>query len=145
MTKKLSAQLSIAIDAPRGKVWQALVDPTIIKQYLFGTDAKSDWKKGSSLTYTGEWQGKPYVDKGTIIDIVPEKLLHSTYLSGNSGKEDIPENYNNVIYTLEPRGEQTVVHLTQDNIDTKEEVKKMEENWGIVLEQMKKTVESSEF
>jgi uncharacterized protein YndB with AHSA1/START domain len=141
MSKKLSADLRIAIDAPTEKVWKALVDPTIIKQYLFGTEAKSDWKKGSSLTYTGEWQGKPYVDKGTIIDIIPGKLLHTTYLSGNSGKEDIPENYNNVIYTLESRDGKTVVHLSQDNIDTPEGVKKMEENWGIVLEQMKKVVE----
>jgi uncharacterized protein YndB with AHSA1/START domain len=142
MPKKLQADLSITIDAPPARVWQALIDPKLIKQYLFGTEAKSDWKKGSPLTYTGEWQGKPYVDKGVIIDIVPEKKLHTTYLSGNSGKADIPENYNNVIYTLEPHGNQTRVHLTQDNIETEEGVKKMEQNWGIVLEQMKQLLES---
>lgn len=142
MPKKLQAELSITIDAPPARVWQALIDPKLIKQYLFGTEAKSDWKKGSSLTYTGEWQGKPYIDKGEIIDIIPEKKLHTTYLSGNSGKADIPENYNNVIYTLEPHGNQTRVYLTQDNIETEEGVKKMEQNWGIVLEQMKQLLES---
>lgn len=143
MSKKLSVDLGITIDASPGKVWKALTDPAIIKQYLFGTEAKSDWKKGSTLTYTGEWQGKKYVDKGEIIDILPEKLLHTTYLSGNSGKEDKPENYNNVIYQLEPRNGKTFVHLTQDNIESEEGVKKMEENWGMVLEKMKKVVESS--
>jgi uncharacterized protein YndB with AHSA1/START domain len=142
MSKRLSVDLSITIDASPAEVWKALTDPAIIKQYLFGTEAKSDWKKGSALTYTGEWQGKPYVDKGEIIDIVPEKLLHSTYLSGNSGKEDKPENYNNVIYQLEPRNGKTFVRLTQDNIESEEGVKKMEENWGMVLEKMKKVVET---
>ncbi|HEX2628615.1 MAG TPA: SRPBCC family protein [Chitinophagaceae bacterium] len=142
MSKKLQVDLSITIDASPERVWNALTDPAIIKKYLFGTDAKSDWKKGSKLTYTGEWQGKPYVDKGEIVDIVPGKLLHTTYLSGNSGKADVPENYNNVIYTLEPRDGKTVVHLTQDNIESEEGVKKMEQNWGMVLEQMKKVVET---
>jgi uncharacterized protein YndB with AHSA1/START domain len=142
MSKRLSVDLSITIDASPAEVWKALTDPAIIKQYLFGTEAKSDWKKGSALTYTGEWQGNPYVDKGEIIDIVPEKLLHSTYLSGNSGKEDKPENYNNVIYQLEPRNGKTFVRLTQDNIESEEGVKKMEENWGMVLEKMKKVVET---
>src|SRR5436305_15223579 len=109
MTNKLTARVNIAIAAPVNKVWQALTDPALIKKYLFGTETVSDWKKGSSITYTGVWQGRPYTDKGQIVDIVPEKLLHTTYLSGNSGKKDIPENYAHVIYQLEPEGNDTTV------------------------------------
>ncbi len=102
MSNKLIARSSIDINVPVSKARQALVDPKLIKSYLFGTDAKSDWKKGSKITYTGEWQGEQYVDKGEIIEIEPEKKLHTTYLSGNSGMEDKPENYANVIYELTP-------------------------------------------
>ena len=60
MANKLSVKVSRDINAPVSKVWQALTDPALIKQYLFGTETKSDWKKGSSITYTGVWEGKSY-------------------------------------------------------------------------------------
>lgn len=141
MANKLVAKSSIVINAPVGKVWKALIDPAQIKEYLFGTNAISDWKKGSPLTYEGEWQGKKYKDKGTIIDIIPEKLLHTTYWSSMGGKEDKPENYNNVIYELQPRGESTMVTISQDNITDETGLKHMEENWGLVLSNMKKLLE----
>ena len=141
MANKSVAQSSIVINAPVNKVWKALIDPAQIKEYLFGTNAVSDWQKGSSITYEGEWEGKKYKDKGTIIDIVPEKLLHTTYWSSIGGKEDKPENYNNVIYKLQPRGESTTVTISQDNTADEAGLKHMEENWGLVLSNMKKHLE----
>ena len=141
MANKSVAQSSIVINAPVNKVWKALIDSAQIKEYLFGTNAVSDWQKGSSITYEGEWEGKKYKDKGTIIDIVPEKLLHTTYWSSIGGKEDKPENYNNVIYELQPRGESTMVTISQDNIADEAGLKHMEENWGLVLSNMKKLLE----
>ncbi|OJW84030.1 MAG: hypothetical protein BGO69_09925 [Bacteroidetes bacterium 46-16] len=141
MTNKLSATAGIEINAPVSKVWQAFTDPAMIKEYLFGTTAVSDWKKGSSITYKGEWQGKPYEDKGTIVDIIPGKLLHTTYWSSMSGKEDKPENYNNVIYEVKPDGDKSIVTIVQDGIDDEAGVKHMEENWGMVLQGMKKLLE----
>src|SRR3954467_2355464 len=132
MPNKLTSTNSISVHAPADKVWKALIDPQQIRQYLFGTTAISEWKKGSPITYKGEWQGKQYEDKGEIIDIVPEKLLHTTYWSGMSGKEDKPENYAHVIYELKPDGGNTTVTITQDNIDDEAGVNHMNENWGMV-------------
>lgn len=141
MAKKLVSTSGITIDAPVSKVWQALTDPAQIKQYLFGTNTVSDWKKGSPISYEGEWEGKKYKDKGTIIEIVPEKLLHTTYWSSMGGKEDKPENYNNVIYELQPQNGKTMITISQDNIDTGEQLKHMEQNWAMVLDSMKKLLE----
>jgi uncharacterized protein YndB with AHSA1/START domain len=113
----------------------------MIKEYLFGTNTVSDWKKGSSITYSGEWEGKQYEDKGEIIDIVPEKLLHTTYFSGMSGKEYKPENYANVIYEVTPQNGSTTVTISQDNIDDEKGVEHMKKNWGMVLDGMKKLLE----
>lgn len=142
--KGLTAKAGIEIDAPVAKVWQALTDPALIKQYLFGTDTVTDWKKGSAIIYKGEWNGKHYEDKGTIVDIIPEKLLHSTYWSSMGGKEDKPENYNDVIYELRPDGDKTIITIVQDNIDDHASVKHMEENWSLVLRGMKKLLEGGE-
>jgi uncharacterized protein YndB with AHSA1/START domain len=141
MANKLSVKTGININAPVSKVWQALTDPAMIKEYLFGTNTVSDWKKGSSITYSGEWEGKQYEDKGEIIDIVPEKLLHTTYFSGMSGKEDKPENYANVIYEVTPQNGSTTVTISQDNIDDEKGVEHMKKNWGMVLDGMKKLLE----
>ena len=78
MDTMLSSEASIIVHAPAAKVWEALTNPAMIKQYLFGTEAISDWKVGSPITYKGEWQGKQYEDKGTIVELEPEKRLVST-------------------------------------------------------------------
>jgi len=43
------------------------------QKYLFGTETKSDWRVGSSITLPGV-EGKPYEDKGTILEIIKEKI-----------------------------------------------------------------------
>ena len=105
------------------------------------TDVVTDWKKGSFITYSGEWKGKHYVDKGKIIEIVPGKLFHTTYLSGMSGKADKPENYANVIYELAADGDNTTLTLTQDNNKNVEEQEYAEKNWKMVIGEMKKLLE----
>ena len=142
MTDKLSVQTSIVVLAPVNKVWQALTDPSIIKEYLFGTNTITDWKKGSEITWSGMYEGKSYEDKGTIIEIVPGKKLHTTHYSPLSGKEDKPENYHHVIYELMPAKEHTLITLTQDNVASEKELEHLQKNWKIVLEGLKKSVEA---
>jgi len=141
MEQKLVSKSSTIINAPVNKVWEALTNPSLIKQYLFGTNTITDWKKGSPITYEGEWQGKSYKDKGVIVDIITEKLLHTTYWSSMSGKEDRPENYNNVLYEVEEQNGGTLVTISQDNIKDEKELEHMNQNWGIVLDSMKKLLE----
>jgi len=141
MKENLVAKKSLTINAPASKVWKALTDPSLIKQYLFGTETSSEWKKGSPITYKGTWEGKQYEDKGVIIDIKPEKLLHTTYLSSMSGLEDKPENYANVIYELSPENGRTTLTITQDNNKNEESLKHSEGNWGTVLNKLKEVVE----
>lgn len=142
MANKLSVTVTREVNATPAQVWRAFTEPALIKQYMFGTDTTSDWKKGSSITYTGEWQGKRYEDKGEIKEIIPEKLLHTTYFSSMSGKEDKPENYANVIEEIKHENGKTVVSITQDNIDNEQGVEHMRQNWNMVLDGLKKTVES---
>jgi uncharacterized protein YndB with AHSA1/START domain len=142
MDDHLTATASITLNAPPERVWKALTTPSEIKQYLFGTDAHSDFKKGSAITYTGEWEGKKYEDKGKIIESIPNALLHTTYFSSMSGKEDKPENYANVYYRLEPTGKQTILTITQDNNADEKSRDHSQANWNMVLQALKKVVES---
>ena len=81
------------IDAPRSKVWRALMDPEQIRKYMFGSRVETDWEPGSRITWTGEYEGKWYEDKGEILEVVPNRRLKVTHFSPLSGEEDAPENY----------------------------------------------------
>jgi uncharacterized protein YndB with AHSA1/START domain len=141
MKNPFIAKASIEINAPAAAVWHALVTPELIKQYLFGTEAISDWQEGSTITYKGEWEGKAYEDKGKILKLVPNELMVATYWSSMSGIEDLPENYNTVTYTLTPHSDTTTLEVMQDNIATEESQQHSEKNWSMVLSKIKSLLE----
>ena len=134
---------SMTINAPAAKVWEALTNPAIVKQYFFGTNVKSDWKKGSPIFWEGEWEGKSYQDKGSIIDIDPGKYVKYSYWSSMSGTEDKPENYANVTYKLSEKNGKTTLVIGQDNIKNEEAKAHSEGNWQSVFGEMKKMVENN--
>jgi len=69
MNHQLEVKKTIEITASLMEVWHALTDQETIKKYFFGTTAISDWEEGSSLIFKGEWEGKTYEDKGTILNL----------------------------------------------------------------------------
>ena len=141
MDNDLIARASVAISAPVAKVWEALVDADAINQYMFGTNVVTDWREGSPILWRGEWQGKPYEDKGVILQLQPEQRLQYSHFSPLSGLPDQPENYHTVTIELSGEGSQTLVTLTQDNNATQEEREHSEKNWGMMLAGLKKFLE----
>jgi uncharacterized protein YndB with AHSA1/START domain len=142
MAKDILLETQIEINAPTDVVWKAITTPSTINKWLFGTQVTTDWKEGSEISYKGEWNGKAYEDKGTIEKFVPEKVFQSTYWSSMSGKEDVPENYQLVTYSLSPQNDHTILTLIQDNIGSEEERDHSKANWETVLQKLKEVVEN---
>ena len=69
MGTALIAKAAITVNVPRERVWNALMNPEAIKQYMFGTDVVSGWREGSRIVWKGEWQGKVYEDNGMILQM----------------------------------------------------------------------------
>ncbi|HTX93171.1 MAG TPA: SRPBCC domain-containing protein [Anaerolineales bacterium] len=143
MGKNLIARAAIGIDVPVEKVWDALVNPAAIRQYMFGTNVVSDWRKGSPIAWKGEWQGKPYEDKGTILQFDRGRRLQYSHFSPLSGLPDEPSNYHNVTVELSVEGKQTWVKLAQDHNATEEEREHSTRNWEMMLTTLKKFLEGS--
>ncbi|HMR68526.1 MAG TPA: SRPBCC domain-containing protein [Anaerolineae bacterium] len=139
--KALVARASTRIKAPITKVWAALVEPALIKQYMYGTNVVTDWKEGSPIVWQGEWQGQAYEDKGTLVKIEPNRILQYTHFSPLSGQADVPENYHTVTIELSDEGQPTTVTLTQDNNETEEARQHSEKNWQMMLESLKTLLE----
>ena len=141
MDKGLTVEKSILIHAAPAKVWKALTDPAMVKEYLFGTDMNADWRVGGRITYRGVWEGKEYEDGGEILELIPEKILKTTYWSSMSGTEDKAENYVTVTYKLEKKDNSTELTIIQDNNKTKEGAEHSGGNWQWVLGKMKELLE----
>ena len=54
MKSNITGSVQDIIHAPIADIWDALTKPEIIKKYFFGTDTKTDWKKGSPIIFEGE-------------------------------------------------------------------------------------------
>ncbi|HZO68559.1 MAG: SRPBCC domain-containing protein [Kribbellaceae bacterium] len=122
-------------------VWAALTDPEQIKEYMFGSQVETDWQPGSPIVWNGEWEGKPYQDKGEVLEVEPERRLKVTHFSPLTGQDDVPENYHTLSYELTANEGGTHVSLSQDNNGSEEEAEHSRSNWEMMLAGLKKHVE----
>lgn len=132
---------ALDIKAPVSKVWKFITTPEGIKQYLFGTNAVSEWKVGSLICFTGEYEGKPYEDKGTIEVFDEEKVFEYTYYSSTSGVPDQAENYSLVRMELEPIEEGTRLKVKHSNFPTETVYQNNEKQWDLVMDTIKDKME----
>lgn len=141
MVQSFEIHVTETIQAPVAAVWNALTNPSVVKQYFFGTELVTSWQVGEPIIFQGEWEGKAYQDKGTVLEFVPNRRLAFSYLSSWSGQEDDPANYLRVAYELEGRGEETVLTIRQTNYD-EERATHSQQNWLALIEAMRKLVEA---
>jgi uncharacterized protein YndB with AHSA1/START domain len=138
---KYSSSSSVIINHPLAAVWNALTIPEQVKEYFFGTNQITDWVVGSPIVFRGEWEGKTYEDKGTVLSFNPPYSLSYSYWSSMSGTPDVPESYQSITYSLEEVPEGTKLTITQDGSETKEKADHSAENWKILIDGMKKMLD----
>lgn len=130
------------IHADRERVWTAMTDPDLVKEWMMGATVRSDWKPGSDITWSGEYNGQSFEDRGEIIEIDPATQLVHTHFSPMSGAEDVPENYHRVEWRLDGKGESTELTL-QMPVESEEQGEEFESNWGAMLDSLKTVAEGS--
>jgi uncharacterized protein YndB with AHSA1/START domain len=138
---ELTSSGTVTIDAPVDAVWAAITTPATIKEWFFGVDTESDWEVGSQLVHRGEWQGKPYEDKGEIVRIDPPELLVHTHWSDVSGTPDAPEHYQEVTWALEDRGGPTKLTVSERNLPSEDAKQVSDQSWTVVLGNLKQLLE----
>lgn len=117
---------------------------------MFGCEALSAWKKGSTLVWKMIHEGKDFIPvKGNIVEIEPNKMLSYTVIDPhNPNIPDIPENYLVVTYQLEDKGSETILTVVQGDYNTVAEGEKRYqesynngEGWNPILVQIKNILE----
>lgn len=136
------ATARIEIDAPAERVWAALTEPDQIKAYMFGSEVETDWTIGSPIVWKGVWEGKPYEDKGEIVEIEAPYRLRVTHFSPLSGQPDVPENHHTLTYELSDHDGGTSLSLSQDGNPTEDAAEHSRRMWEMMLRALKQYVEA---
>lgn len=136
------AHAETEIAASPQQVWDALTDPEAISTFMFGSKVDTDWEEGSPITWSGEYDGHAYQDKGEILEVDEGRRLRMTHFSPLSGEDDVPESYHTLDYRLEDRDGTTRLTLDQDGNDTAEQAEQFAANWQGMVDQVKKYVEA---
>lgn len=132
---------STVIDAPIEDVWTALTTPSKIKDWFLGVDTETDWQVGSPIVHRGEYQDKPYVDKGEIRRFEPPTLLEHSHWSDVSGKPDSPDQYQIVTWALRELSGGTELTITERNLPSDDAARTSEKTWAMVLGNLKESLE----
>ena len=130
------------IHADADRVWNVLTDSKLVSQWMMGARVESTWQPGASITWSGEQNGKPYQDKGKIIEVDPKSQLGYTHFSAMSGAEDKPENYHRVSWRLDPDGSSTKLTLTQTGASSAKEAEQFKDGWNSMLGQFRDLAEA---
>lgn len=138
-----TAATRITVDAYLEEVWESLLDPAAIKQYMFGAEVESDWVAGAPITWKGEWEGQPFEDRGVLLRVEPPHILSYSHFSPSSGLADTPENHHIVTMSLDEQGGRTQITVLQDGDSSSEERRRSEENWSMMLESLREYLEDA--
>jgi len=144
MSTPLFYKYSITIKADADKVWDALTNPEMTKQYMFGCKAITDWKVGSEVIWKGATDGIIYV-KGHVVKFEPNSVLAFTVFDPNGTYEDIPENYLTGEYRLSYSDSETTLDISQGDYsvvaDGEQRYKDADKGWKMAMGGLKKLVE----
>jgi len=145
MVQALVARVSLTINAPRAKVWDALVDPEKIKQYILASDVVSAWREGSSIVWKSDFHGKPFEIKGTILRLEPQRLLEFDQSRPVFRATQVvrPSDYHRVTIELSDEGAQTHLSLIEQGNASERELAHAQGGWQLALGNMKALLEGT--
>jgi uncharacterized protein YndB with AHSA1/START domain len=141
MDENLIARASMTTHASNSRVWNALVNPEAIREYMSGAVITANWKEGGKIDWKGAWMGKSYEITGVILKIMPRRRMQFTYMRHRAGVAAEQETGRTVTIDLSVRGRQTDVLLSQDRNPSESIRENSEKRWELLLEALKKFVE----
>ena len=124
------------------KVWEALTNKEMTKQYYYGMELKSDLKEGSKIEYHGKnKEGEHYIPvAGEIVEIIPNKKLSHTFTFIHS--DDKPSR---ATYEIEESEGLVKLTLTHDQFEGETETyNSVREGWPLILSGLKTYLETNE-
>jgi uncharacterized protein YndB with AHSA1/START domain len=108
---------------------------------MSGAHVQTTWEVGAQITWTGDYEGRTYQDKGEVLAVEEPRLLSMTHYSPLMGDDDVPANYHTLVYTLAPTDSGTRLELSQDGCEDEEQAQQFSQNWQAMLNSLRTHVE----
>ncbi|KAF2515408.1 SRPBCC domain-containing protein [Flavobacterium zhairuonense] len=106
---------TIILNAPVEKVWNALTNPELVKQWQYGSDLITDWKTGNEIRFRNEWEGQVFEQWGTVLEVVLNQKIKYSLFFPRPALEDKPENYFIMNYVLTEENQKTKLEIIQED------------------------------
>lgn len=106
---------TIKIKASVQRVWDILTKPEFVKLWQYGSELSTDWKVGSDIKFTAQWDGKIFEQWGKILDVRQNELIKYSLFAPRPDLEDKPENYFVMNYILTADSGQTNLEIIQND------------------------------
>jgi uncharacterized protein YndB with AHSA1/START domain len=135
------ATAAVHVDASPERVWAALTEPEQIAVYMHGSQVRTSWEVGAPITWEGEYDGRPYQDKGEVLVVDRPRTLSVTHYSPLMGQPDEPDSYHTLVYTLTEDDGGIRLELSQDGNESAEQAEQFSRNWQQMLDGLKALVE----
>lgn len=135
------ARSTVRVAASPVQVWSALTEPSLVAEWMLGSQVSTTWLPGSPITWSGEYEGRRFEDKGEVLEVRPGEKLVMTHFSPLGGAPDSPENYHTLTFSLSEEPDGTLVELEQDNNPTPDAAEHSKQNWDAMLAGLKRVAE----
>jgi uncharacterized protein YndB with AHSA1/START domain len=120
------------------KLWDALTNHEVTKQYFFGESIVSDWKKGSSWHSLGS-SGSRDVE-GTVLEVAAPRRLVLTWQVLYD--PDLRDEQSRVTYEIDQRGDLCKLTVRHELARAPKTANHVANGWGIVLAGLKTLLET---
>lgn len=97
------------------RAWAALTQPALVARWQYGSALTTTWAVGSPIEFRAEWEGHVFKQWGEVLEFREPERLRYRLFAPRPDLADVPENYFEMVYTLEPRDGGTLVTITQHN------------------------------
>jgi len=123
------------------KLWQALTEAQVTKQYFFGEEIRSDWKPGSEWHSIGPGGSRDV--EGKVLECDPQRRLVITWRV--LYEPSLSKEVSKVTYLIERRGEMCKLSVTHDLADAPKTAGHVgKDGWQWVLSSLKSLLETGQ-
>ncbi|MBC8089696.1 MAG: SRPBCC family protein [Phycisphaerae bacterium] len=128
------------------RVWQALIDPAVMREYWIGSSGParvniSDWEIGSRWEHTRVDESRQVDIAGTVVELTPPTRMVLSW--ARPGEVDEAAKHSLVTFDLAPQGQ--VVKLTVTHSDLEKDpdmLKGVSGGWPQILSNLKTLLET---
>ncbi|HEX2085356.1 MAG TPA: metalloregulator ArsR/SmtB family transcription factor [Solirubrobacteraceae bacterium] len=123
------------------RLWQAITDGELTRQYYFGSPIDSEWTPGARFEMTSPDGGEVWVD-GELLEVDPPRRLVQTFQAHWNAEMD-QEEPSRVTWEIEQRGDACRLRVTHEGL-SEAAARQVGGGWPQILSGLKTLLETGE-